>query len=605
MTAARAPDAKAVQAAAVAAPLSEPVEQAFEDERLRVLVQYSAGLRWQMATIALVIAALLWSGGHALATTLCWLAVTLGVREWRAACLVKLLYDPRPMAVRRRAVTILTLALGFAYGSSALFMPGMDTAYDAIVTMILLSLGAGAITTTFTVLPAFVAFGVGIIVPPAAAWLATGWWPGGAVALLMLLFLGVQVRFARLTQAMYADSFGIRRANNELLRQLRDERGRLAQARDAAVAADLAKSRFLAAASHDLRQPLQSLALNSGALARQPLQGESRQIAGDMAQGIDALQRMLDTLLDLSQLDAGAQAPELRPLALDRVVEGVVRRFLPAAQAKGLKLTSRCPAHLTVLSDAQMLQRVLSNLLDNALKFTAAGEVTLYVEDLGDTVRLTVADTGCGIDPADQARVFEDLVQLDNAGRNSSLGHGLGLGIVRRLTRLLGIEIALRSSPGVGTQVHLLLRRSGELLSPSGEPAPQPPGLVARRILVLDDDLGVRQAYGHALGVMGCEVVSGAHLDEILPSLRTFQPEVALVDYRLGGGVDGLQAVREIRRRLPSLRAILITADATSALRSEAASLGVPVLRKPVSDAALALAINNVVSRNLGAEPSR
>jgi signal transduction histidine kinase len=578
----------------------------FDVERLRVLVTYSRGLRFQMAAVAAVIAAVAWAGGVPTGFALAWLAMTLTVRETRAAWLLRLERRTDPMGPRLRTVTLLTLALGLAYGSAAVFMPRMGTAFDAMVTMILMSLSAGAIATTFTVLPAFVAFGAGVCLPSAAVWAFAGGWPGAGVALLIVLFLSVQVRFARQTLAMYDESFRMRQANNALLAQLSDERGRLAQARDAAVAADLAKSRFLAAASHDLRQPLQSLALNGGALVRQPLPAEAREIAGEMATGIEALRRMLDGLLDISQLDVGAQAPDLRPLSLQRVVQGLVERFRKPAESKGLLLLGRCPPGLTAVSDAQMLQRVLSNLLDNAVKFTASGQVTLTAEEHGDRVRLTVADTGCGIPLADQARVFDDLTQLGNPERNSAQGYGLGLGIVRRLVRLLGIELVLDSEAGAGTRVHLLLPRADPTLTGGGEgtttgeqPTPSP-GLVARRVLVLDDDPGVRQAYGTVLRALGCQVRACATLAEALQTLGAFSPDVALVDVRLGGDTDGLQAVPALRALQPGLPAILISADTGSTLRADAARLGVPLLRKPVTEAVLALAINRVLAEDQG-----
>jgi len=588
-------------AGARAAHAAGPQADDFDIERLRVLVSYSRRLRWQMGSVAAVIAAVAWAGGVAAASALVWLGCTLLVREARAAWLLHLERQDTPIAGRLRLVTLGTLALGLAYGSAALLMPQMDTAFDAMVTMILMSLSAGAIATTFTVMPAFVAFGAGVCLPSAAMWAATGGWPGAGVALLIVLFLSVQVRFARQTLSMYAESYRMRQANTALLAQLSDERARLAQARDAAVAADLAKSRFLAAASHDLRQPLQSLALNGGALMRQPLPAEAREIAGEMATGIEALRRMLDGLLDISQLDAGAQAPELRPLALARVVQGLTERFRKAAEAKGLALHGRCPPGLTAVSDAQMLQRVLSNLLDNAVKFTATGQVTLTAEDHGDRVRLTVADTGCGIPLPDQARVFDDLTQLGNPERNSAQGYGLGLGIVRRLVRLLGIELVLDSEAGAGTRVHLLLPRADPALTGTtlaDQPAPSP-GLVARRVLVLDDDPGVRHAYGTVLRALGCEVRACATLREALQTLGAFKPDVALVDVRLGEDTDGLQAVPALRERQPGLPAILISADTGSALRADAARLGVPLLRKPVTEAVLALAINRVLTESL------
>jgi two-component system, sensor histidine kinase len=568
----------------------------FDAERLRVLVEYSAALRWQMTSIALVMAATAWAGGVAPWAVAGWLAATLLVRELRAAALLRLDRDAeRPIDARLRATEWWSLALGAAYGSSSIFMLSMEPGFDGILTMILMSLGAGAVSTTFTVLRAFIGFAAAIAAPVAAMWALGGGWLGLGVAALAVMFLGVQIRFSRQNMKMFEDSYRMRLENADLLHALVEERGHLAQARDAAVAADLSKSRFLAAASHDLRQPMQSLSLNSGALSRMPLAAESRQVADEIGAGIDALRRMLDALLDMSQLDAGSVQPELQPIPLDRMLAAMAERFRAPAQAKQLQLSWHCPEGIHVVSDAQMLQRVLSNLLDNAIKYTAQGGVSMSASDEGGTIALTVADTGRGIDAADQQRVFDDLTQIGNPQRDRTLGHGLGLGIVRRLCRLLGIELRLDSRLGEGTRFTLHLPASRARHAVASEAAQPQPGLVQRRVLVLDDDAAVRVAYAHALATLGCRVRSVGTLPEALLAVAEEAPEVALVDFRLAERVDGLQAVTRLREARPGLAAILITADASDELRARAAQLQVPLLRKPVTDAVLAGAINNAL----------
>jgi signal transduction histidine kinase/ActR/RegA family two-component response regulator len=576
---------------------------AFDRERLSVLVGYSAALRWQMLSSMLVIAALAWLGGVDAAHVATWAVLTIAVREARAVALLRLdRRDRRAIAARLRETTAWTVALGLAYGSSSLFMLGMDTAYDAVLTMILMSLSAGAVSTTFTLTPAFVGFAASIALPAALQWLASGSAMGVGVAALIAMFLGVQVRFSRQNLQMFADSYRMRLENAALLRQLTDERARLAQARDAAVAADLSKSRFLAAASHDLRQPLQSLSLNSGVLARMPMPADAREVAGEIGVGIEALRRMLDALLDISQLDAGAVRPELRAIPVERLLDSVAGRFRPTAAAKGLQLRWHAPTGLVVTSDVQLLQRVLSNLVDNAIKFTAEGGITLAAVAAGPRVRLVVADTGRGIAPADRQRVFEDLVQLDNPQRDRAFGHGLGLGIVRRLCVLLGIELAVESAPGAGTTFRLDVPAGEALQPPAAESPAAFPGLVARRVLVLDDDAAVRTAYARSLRALGCEVDDAATLGRALELAAASPPEVALVDYRLPGNVNGLDAVARLRGATPGLTAIIVSADTSAALLDEAARQGVPMLRKPVTEAMLAAAINGALAASAAAQ---
>ena len=576
----------------------------YDERRLNVLVRFSASLRWPMTMIVCIIAAIAWGGGCPPLGVLIWLAATIAIRETRAAALVRLdRAVTQPIADRLRQVAGWTLALGLAHGSAALFMLKLDTAYDAVLTMVLISMSAGAVSTTFTVLTAFNVYVGAIALPTFVLWMAGGDALHLSIGLLVLLFMTVQIRFARQNMQLFEESYRMRLENVALLRQLSLEREQLARARDAAVQADQSKSRFLAAASHDLRQPLQSLSLNSGALTRRLLDGESRLIADEISVGIEALRQMLDALLDVSTLDAGDRSPTLQPIPLDLLIHGLGARFRPAATSKGLLLLCECPPGTVVISDVDMLQRLLSNLLDNAIKFTPSGSIRLSAAREGGQVRVTVADTGIGIAECDQARVFDDLVQLGNPHRDRNFGHGLGLGIVRRLAQLLGATCAIASAPGSGTRVTLDLPpgdASAPVLSHAArhDASPSYPSLIARRVLVLDDDANVRSAYAHALQSLGCQVCCCANLPDALTALTALpgqRPEIALVDYRLSEACNGLDAIAQLRAVQPGLAAIIVSADTSAALRERAARSGVPMLRKPVSEAMLAVVIGEAL----------
>lgn len=572
----------------------------FDQRRIDVLVSYSRSLRVQMWVIAAAVAVLIGAGGGGVGWACGWLALFLVVREARAAALVRLA-DERdaPAGPRLSRITRWTLLLGLVHGMAALFMLQLDIASDALLSMVLMSLSAGAVSTTYTVVPAFNAYALAISLPTTAVWMWQGGLTGWGVALLVLLFTGVQIRFARQNMGMFEESYRIRQENAALVRQLDEERDRLAAARDTAVQADMAKSRFLASASHDLRQPLQSLSLNAGALSRLPLSPQGKEIAGEIALGLDALRQMLDALLDVSKLDAGVVAPNFLALPLDRLIDGLCGRFRASATSKGLTLLCECPAGLSVVSDVALLQRVLSNLIDNAIKFTERGSVTVRARLDAGRVEVEIIDTGIGIPASDLARVFEDLVQLDNPERDRSRGHGLGLGIVRRLVHLLGATCEVDSTPGQGTRFALRLPAAVEpgvavaVVLDDGHRVD--PTLLARRVLVLDDDPAVRRAYRHALHSLGCEVQCCADLPAALSILPELRPEVALVDYRLGGGMNGLEAIARLREARPAMPAIIVSADTGAELRREAAPLAVLVLRKPVSEALLAMAINEVL----------
>ena len=575
-----------------------PPPSAVEDytqRRLKDLAEFSGSLRVPMVSTAFVITGLVLKGGMAWWPALVWLVGVLVVRELQVASLRRLVHDPRSVEVRMRRAALNKLPLGLVHGGSGLFMLGMGTEYDALLTMILMSLSAGAVSTTFMVPRGYLAYASSVSLSTAAIWLMSGTWIGASVGVLVSMFFVVQLRFARQNMRMYQESYRMRLENLELLQALSAEQLSLTHARDAAVDADLAKSRFLASASHDLRQPLQSLSLNSGALGRLPLDGEARIIGAEISQGIEALRQMLDALLDVSKLDAGAVTPTIQQIPLHRLVDGLCARLQPIAKAKGLEVSCECPTDLVVLSDADLLRRVVANLMDNAIKFTTRGHVRLRAEAAGAVVRLRVSDTGCGIDPADLHRVFDDLVQLQNPQRDRALGFGLGLGIVRRLTQMLSIRYDVDSRPDQGTEFVLWLPCGDNRAAVVTETSAVLPAFVARRVLVLDDDTAVRNAYAHMLDSHDCQHHCAATLEDAVAAIATLRPEVALVDFRLSGGLDGLQCISRLRDIRPGLAAVIVSADTSMDMRDAAAAAQVLVLRKPVTDAALAIAVNEAL----------
>lgn len=567
----------------------------YAKRRLRDLAEFSASLRMPMVSTAVFVACLVWQGGAHWGAALAWFVLVIIVREQQVSALLNLVDAPQPAMDRMRNAALNKLPLGLMHGGSALFIPLIDLEYGALLTMMLMSLSAGAVSTTFMVPRGYLAYAAAVSVPTAFAWLATGTWIGACLCVLVLMFFNVQMRFARQNMHMYQQSYRMRLENLELLQELSEERQRLALARDVAMEADLSKSRFLASASHDLRQPLQSLSLNSGALARMPLEGEARAIGTEIAQGIESLRQMLDGLLDVSKLDAGAVTPTLHRIPLPLLMNGLCNRLQSSARAKGLTLVCNCPVGLTVMSDGGLLLRVLANLLDNAMKFTEVGGITLTAEPNGATVRITVADTGPGIEPADRHRIFEDLVQLRNPQRDRRMGFGLGLGIVRRLSQILSIRYDIESDLGQGTRFHLWLPIGENDAVVVAESQTVLPVLVARRLLVLDDDADVRQAYAFMLASHGCQFECASTLDEAQQALPRLRPEVAIVDFRLAGTLNGLQSILQLRKAMPGLPAVIVSADTSTAMRDDAALLQVPVLRKPVTDAALAAAINEAL----------
>jgi len=559
-----------------------------DERRLQVIAAQVSGVRWQVALTIAVIAALAWRDVPT-AGVIVWAVFVVAGRELRTRALVRMAADTAtPIARRLRETVRWNLLAGACYGASALFMVWLDTTRDAVLTMILVSLAAGGVSVSSTVIRAYVAYAAPMFVPLALMWLLAGPWLGFAVATLILLFFGVQMRFARDNLATFEQSFRIRLENQALAERLAAERSELERTRDEAVRANREKSRFLAAASHDLRQPLQALTLNSGQLARLPLDDEARSIAADIGTSVEQLRTMLDALLDLSKLDAGVVVAAPRRVRLQPQMQAVVAGFRAAALARGLALECECPADLAVLTDPELLRPMLANLVDNAIKFTAAGRVVVSAEPFGDEVAIAVSDSGPGIAAEHQQLIFEDLVQLPVAGAERPSGHGLGLGIVRRAAVLLGTELQLDSAPGRGASFRWRMPRVA--MSDAQVPADEAvPSLRGRVVLILDDDAMVRGACAAALGRAGATTLTAADTPEALRQVE--RADAAVVDWRLAEAGDGFDAVEKLRALRPGLAAVMVTADTGRAIAEAAQRHGIALLRKPVDMGTLARAL--------------
>jgi CheY-like chemotaxis protein len=327
---------------------------------------------------------------------------------------------------------------------------------------------------------------------------------------------------------------------------------------------------------------------------------DARAIVEVVDSSLEQLRAMLDALLDVSKLDAGVVVAQPQRVRIDRLLTAVMASFGAAAAARRVGLHTACPPGLAVRTDPDLLRRILANLVDNAIKFSPADgqvEVRVCTRDASDAeVELTVQDSGPGIAPENHRIVFEDLVQLQGAGPGAATaaGHGLGLGIVRRMAELLDVPVELESSLGAGACFRLRLPRAAPIGADGceGDGAGAPWSLAGRCVLVLEDDPMVRGAYLNALGAMGCRVLSAATLDEALGQVD--EPDAVVLDCRLGGGVSGFDAagrLREQRSAQHALPIVMVTADTDPAVVETARRQALPLLRKPVDDQRLGRAL--------------
>ncbi|HEY4065457.1 MAG TPA: hybrid sensor histidine kinase/response regulator [Burkholderiaceae bacterium] len=354
-----------------------------------------------------------------------------------------------------------------------------------------------------------------------------------------------------------------------------------------------AKTRFLAAASHDLRQPAVAIGLMIGLVRERALAPDVRRMIDRAHQAVGALEALLQGLLDLSRLDSGTVRPRLTALPLQAAFDAIQSHEAEVAAAKGLRLRFR--AHgLAVHCDAQLLDQLLRNLVANALRYTERGGVLVVARARGpERVLVQVWDSGVGIAPEHQAEVFDEFVQVDNPGRDSAHGLGLGLALVKRCAALLGTRVQLHSRPGRGSCFSLLLPRLERRgVARPALPVPVAAPLAGRYLLVIDDDAAVREALRARLEAWGARVDAF----DGLPALHGWlaagpaRPDMLLTDQQLGAGT-GLQVVEAVRARFGALPALLVTGNTAPEEIARLAASGVPLLHKPFRAEVLLAAI--------------
>jgi len=367
-------------------------------------------------------------------------------------------------------------------------------------------------------------------------------------------------------------------------------------AREEAERASAAKSRFLAAASHDLRQPLQSLILFAGVLRGYVQGSRGQQALKQLEHGLGALKALLDSLLDVSKLDAGMVKPEITDFPISALLDEIAASYAPVAAAKGLGWRVE-PCSDRVRSDRMLLGRVLRNLVENALRYTASGHIRIVCGRVGDRLRIAVEDTGIGIPSDHLDRIFEEFHQVGNLARDRSQGLGLGLAIVRRLSDLLGHRIETRSHPGEGStfSIELPLGAQEPTCPPDREDAGPHQDGRGRLAIVVDDDTMVLDSLQAILTEWGYEALAATDADQAVAEVRGTgrRPDIVIADYRLREGRTGMEAIRAVRalfdRHIPGL---ILTGETDLNFLRECNGNGVGIAHKPVMPSQLSIALD-------------
>jgi two-component system, sensor histidine kinase len=497
---------------------------------------------------------------------------------------------PGEMARWARQAVFSALLAGLIWGAGSIVLniPGN---FSCQLMVLLITTGL-AFTSTYlssAFLPAYRAFVYPTFILAAVPFLTAGDIWHVLVGMATLAVLPLVVRHATGLCEALRTSIDVRMQNAALIEDLRAQK-------KAADEANVAKSRFLAVASHDLRQPLHSLELFVQALEETQLPLHAQQLVRNVRRSVDSMQELFDGLLDISRLDAGVVRAREEVIQLAGLFERVSFEYSTIAQRKGLRLrvmkTSAC-----VRSDPTLLARILRNLVANAVRYTERGRVTLGCRRHGDWVSIEVWDTGPGIPPDKSAEIFHEFTQLGNPDRDRrNKGLGLGLAIVERLAKLLGHSVLLRSRVGKGSVFAVKVKRGHLEEQMLPEPAPRIAhfDLRGRLVLLIQDELAMRQELTELLRGWSCEVVAAATVSEMMGLLGGLPqaPDLIIAEDD-EGGEHGAAVVELLRNEFNfEVPALLVGASGTGASAQVQGPSALPVLYRPCSAGRLRSLIN-------------
>jgi signal transduction histidine kinase len=445
----------------------------------------------------------------------------------------------------------------------------------------------GSVFSLSMYLPAFYAYVPITLLPLTGVLLMQGDTPHYALAAITLTFLFAITTFNKRISKNYQVSFRLRYENLSLIEQLTEQK-------QEADKANKAKSTFLAAASHDLRQPLYALQLFITVLDELTTEEESRHVLGQIARSADALNNLLDALLDISQLDAGTLNTEASDFSLLEIIQKLSHEF--ESRAKDKHLTIQWPnTEVFLYSEPVLVEQILRNYLSNAFKFTATGLIRVSYEDAGDSITVSVSDTGCGIPTDSQSVIFDEFHQLGNPERDHSNGLGLGLSIVKRAAELLGLEITVHSAPNVGSTFSVTIPKAQVSTATVNVSVDKPVKKIKHisdklLVIVIDDDIAIREATEQLLQIWKCEALVAADREEAMAMLAAAprMPDAIIADYRLRDNDTGVAVIGAINAHYETkIPALLITGEMDDSQFDLLAENKIKLLKKPVSPAKL------------------
>ncbi|MEP6739824.1 MAG: ATP-binding protein [Caldimonas sp.] len=491
------------------------------------------------------------------------------------------------------AFTFATVIGGLVWGVGAVYLMTPSSTEQLIVMVVISATASGAVPAFGNYLPATYAY-IAPAMVPFIVWSATrGDALHAALTPLAIVFTSAYMVLAWRYNTHLLQALLVRFENLDLVEDLQKQRNLAEQA-------NVAKSRFLAAASHDLRQPVHALGMFVSALRDRVMDAEAERLVSHIDGSVEALDSLFVALLDISRLDAGIVQTQIESFPVGPMLVRICADHAGEAADKGIRLVLH-PCSAMVHSDAVLIERIVRNIVANAVRCTRSGRVVVGCRRRGPRLVIEVWDTGRGIARDQQERVFEEFYQVDNPERDRAKGLGLGLAIVRRLSLLLDCPVTLESNPGKGSVFRIGVPLS-QAASPSSEARPAAAATVTVSgglILVVDDELAIQEAMRSLLAGWGYETIvagSCAQMLELIADCAT-RPDLIICDYRLRDGENGIETILRLQSEFNAdIPAMLITGDTAPDRLKEAQSSGFLLLHKPVPRGRLRAAIGNLMS---------
>jgi len=571
-----------------------------QKDRFRLINKFTPIMMLANLLTSPVLVALMWDVvPHR--TLVVWVSIVFGACALTSVLYLYLkpLYESLETVPGQPIYFLLPLIFGLLWGFTGVFFftPNSMT-HTSYLVIFLFGMASGGVNVLSPLWSSYIALAVPTLLPFSISLLTHGYPHTTFLGMTIFSFLIIMLAISKMTEKSITNSLKIRYENMRLLEDLK------IQTKEAKEA-NQNKSRFLAAASHDLRQPIHSLSLLTSAIEPEVKSIRGKKILSQIENANDTMLHLLHSLLDISKLDAGIIQPAFRTFESQEMIHSLIAEFQPIADKNGLELRTHSRP-LIIKSDPVLLETIIRNLLQNALRYTKEGKVLVSCRQRKNNIQIQVWDTGLGIADDFQEMIFAEYQQLHNPERDQNKGLGLGLTICRRVAELLNIQLKLKSVVDAGSVFSLELPSvdQREIENHKNTPKKIPSNnyqenpLQDATILVIDDNDSVLNAMSTLLENWGCTILVADGIDASIKIAKTFDGSIdaIIADYRLRDNTTGVEAIDAFNKQLKKkVASILITGDTSPERMQELAAHGIPVLHKPIKEAHLKTVITKLL----------